>query len=121
MKRIIKKTTQLMISGVLLLIPLYAVGYGLQAMHKQMKQFAHIAAPYMPVDNLAGFALASIIGCLLVIALLAGLGLRAQTRLFSRLSREVEEDVLSFLPGYSENAEKLRAKFDQRIEQMKQS
>lgn len=121
MKLVIKKMSGLIISGILLLIPIYAVIYVLQAMHKQMKQFADIAAPYIPVDNVVGFALASIIGWVFVIGGLAVLGLLAQTRLFSWFSREVEENVLSFLPGYTANAEKLRAKLEQKIEAEKES
>lgn len=121
MKAFIKTISNLLISGVLLAIPIYAVGYALQALHKQMKKFAEIASPYFPVDNVVGFTLASIFGWLFVICILLALGLLSKTRMFSSLSKTVEENILSFVPGYKENASKLRKKLDQKVEIMKAS
>ena len=121
MRAWIKKINGLLVSGVLLAIPLSAIVYALQAIHKQMKQFAKIAEPYLAVDSFAGFTLASIIGWLLVIGSLLILGLLSKTPLFSSLARLVEENILSFVPGYRENVERLRTKFDKKLEEERKS
>ena len=116
MRAFIKKTVDLMISGVLFFIPIYALVAILKALHQQMEKFAKLASAYFPVDNIVGFTLASLFGWLFVIGALVLLGLISKTRSARRVSKAVEENVLDLIPGYKESSERIRAKLSDQVD-----
>jgi uncharacterized membrane protein len=119
MRAFIKKTIDLMISGVLFFIPLYTIVYILVAFEKQMEKFAKLVADYFPVDTVVGFTMASIVGWAFVIGVLVILGLISKTSIALRVSKAIEENILEFIPGYRENSEKIRAKLDDKVEKIR--
>jgi hypothetical protein len=112
MRAFAKKITNLMISGVLFFIPLYAIIYILIGFQKQMVKFAKLMKDYFPVDTLVGFAFASITGWLLVIGTLVLLGIFSKMPIARRFSKLVENNILDLIPGYREESQKLRAKLE---------
>lgn len=112
MRAFVKKITNLMISGVLFFIPLYAIIYILIGFQKQMVKFAKLMKDFFPIDTLIGFTFASIAGWLLVIGTLILLGLISKTVVARRFSKIVENNILDLIPGYREETQKLRAKLE---------
>jgi len=93
------KTT--VIGGLVFLMPviviIVVVGKALQLSRK----LAEPLAAYIPIDTIAGIALANVIGGVVLVVLCFAAGLAARSTLASAFVREAENRLLWKIPGYS--------------------
>jgi len=102
------KTT--IIGGLFFLVPIVALSFVLEKANAFMKKFAAPLANYIPIDNFAGLATASIIGWLMLALLCFFAGLLAKSSSITNFVKSFEEKLLSFIPGYGEYINTLESK-----------
>ncbi len=93
------KTT--ILGGVLFLIPVAFVAIVLDKAFQVSMLMAQPLDGLIPLDRLAGIAMANIIAILLIILICLAAGLAAQTALFSKRVGRVDNILIDMMPGYA--------------------
>ena len=93
------KTT--IVGGLLVLIPVVVTIFILSKLFDFLQRFSNIIAKMLPFTNVAGVGITTLISIILIliICFLAGLFLR--TTFMQRVIGWLEDNILSYIPGYS--------------------
>jgi uncharacterized membrane protein len=110
MKSFIERFRNTILSGIVFLLPVFAVVYILQKVWKGLTGFGAQLAGFLGIKSVAGVGAASVMTSIILLLLFYGCGLLVQFAMISNIRNWVERNMLQYIPGYLKYKVKMEEK-----------
>jgi uncharacterized membrane protein len=116
MQKLLSHIRQTVISGLILLIPVFVLLVLIQKLYRSMTGFGSKISELMGIKSIAGIGAASIATSLILVAMFYGSGLIVKIAFVTRFKDWLEESLLQYIPGYLTYRTKMLEKLEKKTQ-----